>query len=393
MARCQAVTDDLTSQQETAPGEELSPAPGARALRLPLDDITAAGLLAAGRISEAGADPTAQLLWDDIARVVRHGTALCLKALAGAPLRPCDLAFLSERASAWMKSGLSMRAVLVGLRLTSQAVWARVARHADPGQLATLSSRFLVAVHKIHFAVSQGARPAGDPRQALAYALVHGRPVPPEARAAAGRAHAFTVVVVGSAEGVGAATGRRVGELLPCALRLTVNGALVLLLPCEEECAEGHHDAAVARIHRAAWPAGSEPFSGVVDCVPREKVHEAVGVAREVLRIAEVIGRDPGSYRLIDVAMEYSVLHTPDATRAVGKLLEPLSAHSPDLLHTLRSFLSCGMDRRRTAGSLHVHPNTVDYRLRRIHELTTVSPTTPHGAQLLSAALAVAVLS
>jgi DNA-binding PucR family transcriptional regulator len=40
------------------------------------------------------------------------------------------------------------------------------------------------------------------------------------------------------------------------------------------------------------------------------------------------------------------------------------------LLPTLRAYLDCDLDVRRTAASLYVHPNTVRYRLRRISELT-----------------------
>ena len=59
-----------------------------------------------------------------------------------------------------------------------------------------------------------------------------------------------------------------------------------------------------------------------------------------------------------------------------------------DLLDTLRTFLATGLDRRRTAERLHIHPNTVDYRLRRTTALTGLSAT--HGPDLprIQAALA-----
>ena len=50
--------------------------------------------------------------------------------------------------------------------------------------------------------------------------------------------------------------------------------------------------------------------------------------------------------------------------------------------------LDCGRNRRRTAGSLHVHPNTVDYRLRRIGQLTGMDAAQPEQLPRLLAAMA-----
>ena len=44
-------------------------------------------------------------------------------------------------------------------------------------------------------------------------------------------------------------------------------------------------------------------------------------------------------------------------------------------------------NRRRTARDLHVHTNTVDYRLRRIRDLTGHDPSLPSGRWYLEAAL------
>jgi DNA-binding PucR family transcriptional regulator len=57
------------------------------------------------------------------------------------------------------------------------------------------------------------------------------------------------------------------------------------------------------------------------------------------------------------------------------------------MLHTLETYLERDLDRRGTAAALHVHPNTLDYRLRKIVDLTGLDPSTVRGLQLLSAAL------
>uniref|UniRef100_UPI003F84E5CD helix-turn-helix domain-containing protein n=1 Tax=Actinosynnema sp. TaxID=1872144 RepID=UPI003F84E5CD len=54
---------------------------------------------------------------------------------------------------------------------------------------------------------------------------------------------------------------------------------------------------------------------------------------------------------------------------------------------TLEVHLALDLDRRATAARLHLHPNTVDYRLRRIHRLTGLSPTRPQDCRSLAAAL------
>ena len=56
--------------------------------------------------------------------------------------------------------------------------------------------------------------------------------------------------------------------------------------------------------------------------------------------------------------------------RALGPLEDYATRGRADLLETIQTFVSCDLDRRRAANRLHVHPNTLDYRLRRVEELT-----------------------
>ena len=58
-----------------------------------------------------------------------------------------------------------------------------------------------------------------------------------------------------------------------------------------------------------------------------------------------------------------------------------------DLAHTLEVFHDSGADRRRAAEALHVHPNTLDYRLRRVEEATGLRFSDP--GNLVTMALAV----
>ncbi|RDI42463.1 PucR family transcriptional regulator, partial [Nocardia mexicana] len=69
-----------------------------------------------------------------------------------------------------------------------------------------------------------------------------------------------------------------------------------------------------------------------------------------------------------------------------GSLLDPLD-HHPELLDTLQTHIAHNLNRQRTARLLHVHTNTVDYRLKRIGQLTGFDPTQASGLWYLRSAL------
>lgn len=118
-----------------------------------------------------------------------------------------------------------------------------------------------------------------------------------------------------------------------------------------------------------------------------EQIGSAARTAGEILRLVRALGRAPGIYALEDVLLEYHLTRHNESSDRLSTLLDPL-AERPDLLHTVRVFLEEGYDRRRTAGRLGLHPNTVDNRLARVTELTGLNPATPRGVALLLTALA-----
>lgn len=73
--------------------------------------------------------------------------------------------------------------------------------------------------------------------------------------------------------------------------------------------------------------------------------------------------------------------------RALGPLESYPGRRRADLLKTLDTFIECDFDRRRAAGRLQVHPNTLDYRLRRVEELTGLRIGTPSDLVLICLAL------
>jgi sugar diacid utilization regulator len=66
----------------------------------------------------------------------------------------------------------------------------------------------------------------------------------------------------------------------------------------------------------------------------------------------------------------------------LGPLVEPADARNRDLLHTLAAFLRCGRNVRACARDVHVHENTIRYRLGRVQELLGVDVLGDAEAQL-----------
>ena len=74
---------------------------------------------------------------------------------------------------------------------------------------------------------------------------------------------------------------------------------------------------------------------------------------------------------------------------ALGPLEAYAERRSSDLLETLAAFLDSGLDRRKAAEALHVHTNTLQYRLGRIEELTGLSLDDPRDLTTFVLALSV----
>ncbi|MEU9046280.1 MULTISPECIES: helix-turn-helix domain-containing protein [unclassified Kitasatospora] len=141
-----------------------------------------------------------------------------------------------------------------------------------------------------------------------------------------------------------------------------------------------------ATLTAAARAAGAPVLAGAATAVPAE-VPEAAALAYEVLDVARTFGRPPGLHRLDDVLLEYQLTRPSQARARLAALLEPL-AEAGELLTTLRTHLAGGLNRRHTASALHLHPNTVDYRLRRVAALTGLDPARPADALRITAAIA-----
>jgi hypothetical protein len=78
------------------------------------------------------------------------------------------------------------------------------------------------------------------------------------------------------------------------------------------------------------------------------------------------------------------------ATSVLGRVMEYDRTRSTELLDTARVVLDTDLDRRAAAARLHLHPNTVAQRMRRLEELTGLQFSRPADLLQLTSALTVA---
>lgn len=360
-----------------------------------------------------------EALAGDIRHVIEINIGLFVDALrTGRVPEPDDLAVLRESAGRRAEEGIPVEQVLDAYHVGVQVVWDELLDVAGPDDEAALASAnrlMLRYLQRVSAAVSVGyleqrQAMSGDEqadRQALLSALLDGG----SAADAAHRAgvplpacYAVLALAIGphadeAAAGVDPAVAarrklrrfraeldRRAGH--PVLARLGARGGTALLpLTVPPEDVTGAHDRWLAElVAGGARAAGVQVGAGAVPAVPGA-VAAAARLAREVLDVAVAFGRAPGVHRLDDVLVEYQ-LSRPGAARArLAALLAPLDAH-PQLLDTLTAHLAAHQQRRRTAEVLHVHPNTVDYRLRRIALLTGLDPNRAADTTRIEAALA-----
>jgi hypothetical protein len=122
--------------------------------------------------------------------------------------------------------------------------------------------------------------------------------------------------------------------------------------------------------------------------IPCAQLSEAAPQIAEFGMLARRLGRPTGTYLLDDLMFEYQLTRPGPARNRLADRIRPLLEH-PHLLEALEAHIRHGSDRKAAAAQVHVHPNSLSYRLRRVAELTGFDPGDPHGSRLLAAALTV----
>lgn len=100
---------------------------------------------------------------------------------------------------------------------------------------------------------------------------------------------------------------------------------------------------------------------------------------------------------MADVTIDHLLLQLDDPQRlrafartVLGRVLDYDRTRQTELIHTARVHLEHSLDRRATANALHLHPNTVAQRIKRIEELTGLQLSRPRDLLQLTSALTVA---
>ncbi|WP_084496819.1 PucR family transcriptional regulator [Nocardia amamiensis] len=162
---------------------------------------------------------------------------------------------------------------------------------------------------------------------------------------------------------------------------LSIKGG-TLLIPLGDEADSALTDATLDLLAIAA----EVPLTATVVASETDRIPESADQAHELLNLVRVGDRPPGLYQMSDLAVEYQLTRGGPATRRIATILDPLDAH-PELFDTMRAYLGNDMNRQLTARQLYVHPNTVDYRLRRIAQLTSIDLATSAGISQAAIAL------
>jgi DNA-binding PucR family transcriptional regulator len=123
----------------------------------------------------------------------------------------------------------------------------------------------------------------------------------------------------------------------------------------------------------------------------------AYAEAKEAAHLAAAAGVTGRAVSLDEVLLDHIARSTPHVDRILDETLHPLveydTRHHTALVETVRTYVETGFNLRRSADVLHVHPNTVMYRLRRVRELCGRDPHDPDDLLMLFMALKLAELS
>lgn len=355
-------------------------------------------------------------LQGEILDILRYNLVVFFRILreGGTPTAD-DLTEIRASAARRAEERIPLEAVLTAYHVGALVAWDALRTEARPDEQQELLD---LAAHVMGYIETVTSGVAGayleerqaiygeerEARRALAETLLAGAPSEAVAqRAGYPLAPGYLVVALHVAttpdetdEGVeGAVASRRKLRRLEQALgaagwrdALSLLGASggTVLIPVRGETAAAEQERLPELLARLEEAAGAAVSAGMSFRPGLAGVAIAGSEASEVLRLATLLDRPPGLHVLDDVLLEYLVTRPSDAATRLAGVLTAIE-RGPELLETLQGYFDHDLDRRTAAAALNIHPNTLDYRLKRVGELTGLSVGSARGLQVLGAAL------
>lgn len=342
---------------------------------------------------------------DDLRRSVEANLNYVVASMR-APETPPDLAAPRETGRRRAQQGAPLPEILRAYRIGFTAVWDRLAAQARVGPDAALVDVLLDAAAMIWQRTDEYAEAMTDSyraattellvkqqhrRSALVDALFTGEPGPDAGPWEVSRLlnlppDADLLVVAAetagtAAEGLPRVERRLADRGIASAWRLTPTQQLGLVA-----LRVGQLDETLALLRRIALTrTGVSPVYRSLRDTPRQ-----LDLARTALSELPAGRADLAEFPNDPLAK--LMAHAPRETRrlasdVLGAVLELPADDREILLNTLQTWFDHGGSAERAADKLCCHPNTVRYRLRRLHELTGRAPVDPWQATDLAAAL------
>ncbi|MFJ4650596.1 PucR family transcriptional regulator [Nocardia sp. NPDC088792] len=311
---------------------------------------------------------------------------------------------LVDRATELIRDGMSVSEALGNYREGARFFWAQLVplvEEQEPAMLQELGSRLTGYLGLITARIAEAL--VADVRQPhwellehqheIADALLTGRSLggwvgDPETPLA--DAYLVTAIRMGAAAPGALTAVRRALAAEPGTLLHRDSAGWTALLPLRGERLPdplqslAHPKTTAAEPHPQLW-------IGIAPAASHDAIPQAYSEARIVADAARCLRRPEIVCRHRDMVLEYAIAASGPARKSLTALLIPLTEH-PLLNETLDALIDNQLNTSAVARALHVHRNTVHYRLTRIAELTGHDPQQPHGIAALVAARTAATL-
>lgn len=350
----------------------------------------------------------AEQLQGEVLHVVRVNLEAFLRSLPDGRPRAEDLAFLRSSAARRAEEGVPLDSVLAAYSVGARTAWralVQLGEREEPTALLELATAILRYTETVvgavtstyveaHEELQHGER---ETRRALIRALLSGES-PTELFASLGMVSAATYSLVAfqllrpAAEPQGLSTlvatrrrARRIEALLVDRfgpdLLVGIDGDEGVILTSETCLAALGSLRDFSRSVHAALVSGSEgPVRLVVaPPVPERELPARRQELRRLLDVASRLERPAVPLLRDDLTLE---IVAADSADRLASVLSPLDDH-PELRSTLETWLAADRNRTLTARRLHIHPNTLDYRLGRVRDLTGLELTSTCGLALV----------